>query len=215
MSDLSALESALRKRQQTFDRSLGEAKSVAVRLKETKQEIADLVATQESCDEAAAVLNSYADSRQAEVQTKVETLVTEGLRAVFGEDLSFHAVTSTRGKLAATDFVIRSMADGHVVETPIMEARGGGVAAVAGFLLRLILLMLRKDARQVLFLDEAFAQVSSEYEPRLAEFIRELVDKTSVQIILVTHSSAYEDAADAVYRFTLKDGTSVITTEKA
>lgn len=215
MADLSALESALRQRKTKYERALGEAKGVQTRLRETKAEIGTLEALQESLDEAIGVLNSFADTRSATVQSQVEGLVTEGLQAVFGDDLSFHAITSTRGKLAATDFVIRSTQNGSVVETDILDARGGGVAAVAGFLLRLILLLLRKDARPVLFLDEVFGQLSAEYEPRLAEFLRELVDRTSVQLIMVTHSDAFTDAADVVYRFKLVDGVTVVTTEKS
>jgi DNA repair exonuclease SbcCD ATPase subunit len=70
---------------------------------------------------------------------------------------------------------------------------------------------LTPGSRRVLFLDESFAQLSEEYEPRLAEFLRELVDKTDLQIIMVTHSHAFSDIADQVYRFDLNDaGTTVV-----
>jgi ABC-type thiamine transport system ATPase subunit len=110
---------------------------------------------------------------------------------------------SQRGKLTTANFVVRSVVDGEVVETPILEARGGGVAAVAGFLLRTVVLLLRKDVRPVMFLDETFAQLSADYEPAMADVLRELVDKTQLQIILVTHSTAYDDVADKSYRVSL------------
>lgn len=213
VSDLTDIENHLARRIAVHERATGEVRSLLTRKKEIIAEVSDLEALVVSVEEAIGVLNSYADSRQVVLQTKIETLVTEGLQTVFGTDLSFHAVSKQQGKLAATDFVIRSTVGADIIETPIMDARGGGVAAVAGFLLRVILLLLRSDARKVLFLDETFAQLSAEYEPRLAEFLRELVDRTHCQIIMVTHSDAYTDLADKVYRFTLKDGITSVAIE--
>jgi DNA repair exonuclease SbcCD ATPase subunit len=97
--------------------------------------------------------------------------------------------------------------DGEQLDTPVMDARGGGVAAVIGFLLRLVILLLTEPpVRHVMFLDESFAQLSVEYEPALAEFIKELTERTNMQVVLVTHSTAFDDAADKSYRFELRDG---------
>jgi ABC-type branched-subunit amino acid transport system ATPase component len=90
-----------------------------------------------------------------------------------------------------------------VVETSVLDARGGGMAAVAGFVLRLVVLLLTPGARRFLALDESFAHVSASYEPRVAEFLREVADKAGVQVLLITHSTAFSDLADARYRLTL------------
>ena len=210
MSDLSAIKAALREEEREVQRLTGEAQVLAREGKAFQQEVITLLTNSEALEEAIGVLNSFADTKQADLQRKIEGIVTYGLHAVFEENLSFHIVSSVKGKLAAADFLIRSTTGDEVVDTPVMEARGGGIAAVAGFLLRLVLLLLR-GSRPVLFLDESFAQLSAEYEPKLAEFLRELVDRTDAQIVLVTHSDAYSDVADNVYRFTLKDGRTVVT----
>lgn len=193
------------------ERRVGEARAVSQDLKAAKAEIAELEGRIQACEEVIGILNTFADERQAEVQRRVEGLVTLGLRTIFGPDMSFHVVAGTKGKLAVAEFVVRSKMGDQVVETPVMDARGGGVAAVTGFLLRLILLLLRRDARATLFLDETFAQLSAEYEPRLADFIRELVDRTGVQVVMVTHSEAYAEGADRTYRLRLEDGRTSIT----
>lgn len=209
-----ALEAALRRKRSKHDRRVGEARSLAQRLRGSREEISALEARREALEQAIEVFNSFADERQQQVQAQLETLVTEGLHAVFGEGLSFHVSQGMKGKTAQVDFFIRSTTDGHEIDTPVMEARGGGVAAVVGFLVRLVLLLLKSDVRRVLFLDESFAQLSAEYEPRLAEFMRELIDRTGAQIVLVTHSDAFSDAADAIYRTALVDGVTEITREK-
>lgn len=213
MIDLQEIDKALVRVERAVERRVGEARIVAEQGKKAQTDVKELEQDIEYIVQAISVLNSYADVRQNELQEKIETLVTHGLRTIFDEDMSFHLISTHHGKLAATDFVVRSTVDGESVDTSIMDARGGGVAAVVGFLLRLVVLLLRKDSRPVLFLDETFAQLSAEYEPKLAEFLRELVDRTPVQIILVTHSDAYSDFADAKYRFSLKNGTTKIVKE--
>ena len=134
--------------------------------------------------------------------------MSQGLLTIFGEQLSFHLVPGVRAKTPVVDFVVRShLADGTTVETDVLNARGGGLAAVVGFLLRLVILLLSRQRQDtVLFLDETFAHVSAEYVPNLIEFLKDLVAKTGVQIVLVTHDNSYEEAADIVYRFTLVNG---------
>lgn len=191
-----------RSKQRAVDRRAGEARQIAEQGKLASQAVRDLELKHDVLEKSIGVLRSFGEQRQAELQEKVENLVTYGLRSIFGPEISFHIRPVQRGKLMAMDFVVRQSQNGQITETGVMDARGGGVAVVAGFLLRLIVLLLSKErADPVLLLDETFAQLSEEFEPKLAEFIRELVDKTDVQIILVTHSPLYSDYADKVYSF--------------
>lgn len=210
---ISAVESRLSDQEKALERRIGEARFIAKKRADLKQEISDLDATVLSLEEAIAVLNSYADTRQTELQRRIETLLTHGLQTIFGEEMSFKIKQSQKGKYMTADFVVLSKVGDQTIETSVLDARGGGVAAVAGFLLRLIILLLKQDSPAVLFLDETFAQLSAEYEPRLSEFIKELVEKTQVQIVMVTHSTAYSDHADRIYRFNLDGGITQITEE--
>jgi ABC-type taurine transport system ATPase subunit len=157
--------------------------------------------------ETAGLLNSIGEQRQESARRQVEELVTRALQVIFDKNLSFHMVQSVKANRTEVDFVIRSTYGAEVVETPVMDARGGGMAAVVGFVLRLVVLLLTPGARRFLALDESFAHVSASYEPRVAEFLREVADKAGVQLLLVTHSDAYSDLADARYRLSLgEDG---------
>jgi DNA repair exonuclease SbcCD ATPase subunit len=197
------------------DQRVGELRSLVSQVKDMQAEHDAAKASVETLDKVCGVLNTIGEERQGAAQQKIEALVTRGLQTIFSEELSFHVVPSTRGKVANVDFIVRStLADGRVIDTPVMEARGGGLAATVGFLLRIVVILLSpSDVSRVLFLDETFAHVSAEYEPRLAEFLRELVDKTDIQVVLVTHSSAYSDVADSVYRFSAVDGETRVTKE--
>lgn len=209
MPTFTEVEELVGRASQRIERRIGEAKALAAQGVKAQNEAEELSATVISCEEAVAFLNSFADERQTEVQKKVESLVTHGVQTIFGNDMTFHVISEQKANRTEVSFSLRSMMGDEIVETPILDARGGGVAAVVGFLLRLIVTMLRDD-RPLLVMDETFAQLSSDYEPRLAEFMRELVDQTGVQILMVTHSEVYSEHADKVYRFGQKKGETTV-----
>lgn len=195
------------------DRQRGEATALAEQGKAMLQEIADLNQIIDLHEKAAHVLTAIGEDRQDRAQRQIELLVTQGLQTIFDDALTFHLVPGVRAKTPVVDFVVRStLADGTVVETDVMAARGGGLAATVGFLLRLVVLLLsRRRQDTVLFLDETFAHVSAEYLPRLIEFLKDLVAKTGVQIVLVTHDESFQDAADVLYKLRLVDGVTQVT----
>jgi len=197
----SDLANALEANRRRLDRRAGERDALKRAVIGHTEAVAESQDKIERLEKAVAVLNAIGDSRQETIQRQIETIVTRGLRTIFADDLSFHMVSSTKSNATTIDFVVRTtLSDGTTIDTPVMDARGGGLASVVGFLLRVVHLLLSPSSvRRILVLDETFAAVSVEYETRLAEFISELVERTGVQILLVTHSTAFSDAASVVY----------------
>lgn len=183
-----------------------------MRGKELTTEVDDLTTEIEELDKVTTLLNSLGEERQMSAQSAIEELVTRGLRMIFDPSLSFHIVQSVRGKTAVVEFVVRTTLGDESVETSVMDARGGGLASVIGFLLRLVVMLLGRDARDsnVLVLDETFGMVSAEYLDPLSQFLREVVDRTGVQIIMVTHSPALSELADRVYYFSAVGGKTLV-----
>lgn len=201
------LAQVTRKVRRDLDRRYGEARSLALRGKQLTAEVAELGKQVETLERAAAVLSSVGEQRQATAQQQIESLVTVGLQTIFGPGLSFRLVAGMRGKTPVVELVVRSDLDGVPVETSVLDARGGGLAATVGFLLRLVVMLLSKEKNgKILLLDESFSHLSSQFVPAMADFLRELVDRTGVQIILVTHDRTYLDVADCRYEFRLVDG---------
>lgn len=208
MEDLSLLGKRLEARRRELDVLAGEVRAVVGRYKSLTTEVADLSSEIEILDRTAVLLNSLGEERQAQAQGVIETLVTQGLQTIFDESLSFHIETNTKAKVSGVDFVVRSTLAHESVETPIMEARGGGLAAVVGFLLRVVIMLLSTSSSRtnILVLDETFAMVSAEYLDPLGQFLRQIVDKTDIQILLVTHQPEFLEVADKAYRFSQIDG---------
>lgn len=206
MTELALLATAVRQQRQHLDKLAGEAIRVAREGKAAQACVTQLRASYELHEKAAAVLNAIGEQAQASAQAQVEGLVTRALQVIFGENLSFHLVQTVKANRTEVEFVLRSTYDGESMDTPVMEARGGGMAAVVGFVLRLVVLLLTPRARRFLALDESFWAVSASYEPRVAEFLHEVAYQADVQILLLTHSTAYADLADQRYRLVLGGG---------
>lgn len=210
--DLGALSLALRLESKALDRAVGEAQAVAAAGKALALEVEQLRAQVHTHDKVATLLASVAENRQSAVQVQIETLVTEGLQAIFGVGLSFAMVPTTRNKTPVIDLMVRSRIGDELVETEVMDARGGGLAATVGALLRVVVMLLSPDGGDTLVMDEPFAHVSAEYQAPLAAFLRELVDRAGKQIIHVTHSETFAEGADQRYHFEQVDGVTRVKT---
>jgi DNA repair exonuclease SbcCD ATPase subunit len=212
INDISTLTLAARSRRRELDGLWGEARSVLLRGKEIQEEIVVLTETISDLEKVTLLLNSLGEQRQLQAQAVIEELVTRGLQTIFDDTLSFHIVQSTRAKAATVEFLIRKTLSDSVLETPVLEGQGGGLSATIGFLLRLVVMLLGTGTSEenILVLDESFAHVSDEYLPALGEFLREIVDKTGVQIIMVTHQPQFEEYADRVYRFSQTNGRTLV-----
>lgn len=184
---------------------IGAAKVVIERKTELEKEVDFLTQQVATLEKAAGVLAKIGEERQQEAQNQIESLVTQGLHKIFGTHLAFKVVQSVKGRTPVVEFVIQTtLTDGRIRETDILSAMGGGVSAVTGFLLRLVVLLLDKSKKSsILVLDETFAHVSDAYLPALADFLREIVDKAQVQVIMVTHQHIFSEVADKAYRFSL------------
>jgi DNA repair exonuclease SbcCD ATPase subunit len=76
------------------------------------------------------------------------------------------------------------------------------MAAVTGFALQLVMVLLDSRSRKILFLDESFGFVSEAYVDRVAEFLRE-VTRSAVQIVMITHNRVFAQYADVRVRLAL------------
>lgn len=208
--ELREIRQKIQNRRRQLDARIGEARALAKRGKALEVQTTRLAEQIQTYDKAILLLNTIGEERQNAAHRQIESLVTNGLQTIFGQTLSFHLVQSDKdkGRRSEVDFVVRStLAGGKIIDTPVMGARGGGLAAVVGVLLRIVILLLdHKDTDTPLILDEPFAHLSSRYTVPMAEFLKELVEKTHIQIIMVTHQPEFASYADKIYEFTLVDG---------
>lgn len=211
--ELAILTGRLKRTRRELDRQTGAARATLTRITQIRDEIAGLATQVGNLERAAHVLTKFGDERQAEAQQQIEGLVTQGLRTIFEDQaLSFHVIPVVRSKRPEVDFIVRSTIGSTAVDTDVMDGRGGGLAATVGFLLRVVILLLSRDRQDtVLLLDETFAFLSEDRHAAMAQFLRELTDKTGVQIVMVTHTPALAEHADRIYHFEQRDGATTVT----
>lgn len=197
------LVNSIKQERQKIDALTIEARLVADAGSKTKQEIVDLQKTISDLEKAALLLSSISEEKQKEAQLTIESLVTQGLQKIFGPEYTFHVNSMMKGKTPIVEFTVKTKINASkILETSVVDARGAGLASVVGFLLRLVLILLSKKS-SLLVLDETFANLSNSYIPKLIEFIREIVDKSNLQILMVTHESQFIEVADKCYKFSL------------
>jgi hypothetical protein len=204
------LARAVERRRSELDRRAGQLEQLQHQIGVTETELAGLRAQAGLHARVALRLTATGELAQETARAKVEDLATRALAVIFGPEHAFVLKPGDRGGQATLDLLVRSAyPDGKIVETGILEARGGGMAAVLGYVLRLVKLLLTPEIRNILFLDETFGHVSASVEPRVAEFLRLVSDRTGVQHVLITHSTVYGDFADQAVR--LEQGADGIT----
>ena len=131
----------------------------------------------------------------------VESLLTEGLQAVFDDlDLSVSSEISVkRGKVSVELSTVQKLPDGTVTEGSCIDSCGGSIATVESVLLRIVVVN-RRGMRPLLLLDESLAAVSEHYVPRVGTFLSLLCDRLGMDILSVTHNPALVEAADTAYK---------------
>ncbi len=166
-----------------------------------EQERAALVVESEEADgkltmHARLLLEQYSEVEQEQLKLKVEALVSRGLETIFGGSYAFRIEMKVLRKQAALEFTIVK----DLVERDPLDAHGGGLVNVIALVLRLTIVALTPGLSRTVVLDEPFAQLSSGYLEGMGVFIRELVDATDMQLIIVSHEAEIADVADAAYR---------------
>src|SRR6188474_1634824 len=149
MTDLDELSLKIRRARSALDQRIGEQHALEALQTRTSAEVERLKGEMVELDQVASLLTSIGEDQQLKAQQAIEALVTEGLQTIFDDSLSFHILQKVNGKTATVEFMVQTALPGdRVVATSVLEARGGGLAAVIGFLLRLVVLLLRKDENQ-------------------------------------------------------------------
>jgi DNA repair exonuclease SbcCD ATPase subunit len=147
-----------------------------------------------------------------QLKLKIEETVTAALQAIFESDnISFAIdIRTVNGKPSAEWSVINNYGDVSVTANP-EDAKGGGVTDVVSLALRLALLELtRPKPLGPIILDEPGKMISKEYLPNVAAFLKQYLQKTGRQGIMITHHETLAEVADSSWRVSQTNGISEV-----
>ena len=94
-------------------------------------------------------------------------------------------------------YLIDIQEDGTKVRTNIKD-NGFGIKTVIGFILQVYFILYHKLS-PVMFVDEGFSAISSNYLPYLKSLFNNLRDKYGFIFVLVAHDIRFLDLADKMY----------------
>jgi len=184
LSKVRATVSAIDQRLEYEAASITRLSSRMERLESEKKELVKAVGTLDRCVQIVS----------ANGIGKIEGIVTDGLRRVFGNDqigLLIEKKETARGN--SYRLLIQK---GSTIGNP-MDSFGGGIQNVVAFLLRVILIKRFKLA-PFIALDEQFSNVSPEYQPKVSEMLKTL-SKLGFTIFAISHQPTITSAADSIY----------------
>lgn len=157
------------------------------KLVELREEKSALIQKAADIEQAQILFQKTAAIIQKEVHSKISTLVTRCMKAIFDDDFEFIInFEQKRGKTEA-ELIIKKQGN---EEDPLFGS--GGELDVASFALRLSALLLQQPPlRRILILDEPFRCVDAAKRPRLRMLLEALSTELDIQIIMITHDKNF------------------------
>jgi hypothetical protein len=176
---------------------------------EAENKIDELVDRMDVISEALLFLENVANSRRGVMKEKIEDIVTEAIRMIYGDSYRLEISYSMKNNRSSLDIhVVRDTPDGEVRRA--MGGFGCGLADCISVPIRLLVLLGSRQANKVCILDECYKHLDDEQIHAAGQFLRVLTDKLGVQIINISHHRELRNYSDKTFMVSELDGVSMI-----
>ena len=194
----------LEKMQEEISQLEGEERVVIRNLRFSKkagslldQEIEDLLKAKWLIAEASRTV-------QKKASDIINKVVTIALRTVYPErkySFQFKFGEDKSGKTIAKPIVIE-----NGEEFDPKYDKGGGVRSISAFVLKISIWLLETPRkRNFFFFDEPFGAVGVNLIPKIGMMLKRICEKLKVQIIMITHETAFGEIADKHIHVSYRD----------
>ena len=162
-------------------------------------DLRNTIKKEKTYEEAVDLMKKIVESMSTSQIEHLQNLINSALETIFFDrqysvDL---VVTELRNTNNLQILLSETNEDGTVVKTKLAD-NGYGVKSIIGFILQVYFIIYHKEY-PVLFLDEAFGTLSSQYVPYLKVLMDELAKKYGFIFVLITHDTRFMDVADKTY----------------
>ncbi len=159
--------------------------------------------------EGLAFCEELANSRRGAMKGKIETVITEAVRLMYGDSYRVELSYSVKNNRSCLEIeMIRDTPAGEVRRD--MTGFGGGMADTISVPLRLMVLMGSKQTDKVCILDECWKHMNLERVELVGKFLRLLSDRLGMQILMCSHHEKIRDFADITYEVSEENGVSKV-----
>ena len=166
-------------------------KRIAIGLLESKRDelsssIDSLKSDVVNLKEALEIVSIVGILAQDNVKNLIESLVTQALQSVFGDEYSFELDSRiSRNRPEIEMFVVE-----NGVRYSPKDEKGGGIIDVISFTLRVVIWAIQESRSQnTLVFDEPFRCMHKDTLEFLAMMMRQLSDMLGIQFIIITHEN--------------------------
>ena len=150
-------------------------------------------------EEAVDLMKKIVESMSTSQIKHLENLINSALETIFF-DRNYSVemnVTELRNTNNLQILLVEQNDEGEIIKTKLND-NGYGVKSIIGFILQIYFILYHHEY-PVLFLDEAFGTLSSQYVPYLKTLMDELAKKYGFIFVLITHDTRFMDIADKTY----------------
>ena len=158
--------------------------------------------------DAVKFIEEIAFSRRTAIKDKIETIVGEALKNVYGQNYSICFEYKIKGGRSSVDIhLVKKTQKGELRRTinGDGEGAGGGVFDTMALPLKLLVLLATKEADKILFVDEPGKHIDVDRIQKFAAFIKEISTRLEIQIFMCSHHKGILDYADAVFEVGCED----------
>ncbi len=199
---------------QRLEQERGRLNQVRTDIAAAQARLDDLQKLRTRIEQVLIIFQTVAQQTQDQLSWHINDMVTAAIESIFpDDDWQFYLeFVQRRGTTEADLF----LGDVHGNRIKPRDAEGGGLVNVVAFALRVALWSLSRTSRPVLILDEPFSFLHSrDAHGRVAELLKAISEKLSLQIIMITGEDESEEMiaqADKIIRVIKKTGISTIHT---
>ena len=203
------LRQELSDKQKDLDRCFAENALLQRNVDELNTKLTDMAGKLGVAQEALQFLEDVANSRRGSMKTKIEAVVSEALRLIYGEDYGVELVYDVKNNRSTLDIKLeRETKAGKVSRS--MGGFGGGVADTISVPLRLLVILGSQQTDRVAVLDEPYKHIDLERVELAASFLKDICEKLQMQVILLSHHEVMRESADRIYELSESFGRSVL-----
>lgn len=180
----------------TLDTNRRDIKDNTIIIEKRQKELDELNALYKVTKEAQAYLDTLVKEESGKFIRRLNDVLDYGVKTIFYDcDYSIEIRTTDESKI--TIHLVYDDDSGNKL-SPDIRSCGGGIRTVCGILMQIVMISHYR-VEPIIFIDEGFSQVSSEYLPYLMTLLKELAKKNNFKILLITHDDRMLPYADKRY----------------
>lgn len=192
----------------TLDSNRKDIRDNKILIKEKSDKLTNLNELNRITDWSCNYLDTLIKEESGKFIQRLNELLNYGVKTIF-YDCNYTVEIRVSENNKATIHLVYDDENGIKLDPDIQNC-GGGIKSVIGTMLQ-IYFIFYYHVEPILFVDEGFSQISTQYLPNFFGLLRELAVKNGMRVVLITHDDRFLGYADRSYE--IENGKAVLKSE--